>query len=488
MRSIVLSIVLVFACALAGAQDLVVTNARIIDGTGALIDRGSVVISGGRITSVTEGGTSAPGERMDASGMTVMPGLIDSHVHVGRTGAPDAAALRACLDAGFTTLRDLGVSVAFVSTVIREFGGLSAEHLAPEVVWAGPMITAPGGYPLKEPRFARAGQAVESAEEAIGLIDSLKEAGVAIIKLGLERGRYIDEGWARLDVELIRAITEHAHGHGMRVTAHATHPDDVRLALDGGVDGLAHASLQPLPDELIAEMVARDVVVVTTATTWARSEVWDIAAQNARRYAEAGGLVAIGIDGPGCFGDTAGIEPYLAELQFLRAAGMSNQQLLQSATRNGAIVANLAEETGTIEAGKRADMIIVDGDPLADLRTLRNVVTVIKAGTVTEPLRPPRMTPQPGSEAAVRHLIEDFARGEPNYDLLPPGLAQQAREGQLPALQAMFGQLGAIETITFLYVDRRGADVYDVQLANASLVIWLMLDDAGRMTILDLQL
>jgi hypothetical protein len=132
-------------------------------------------------------------------------------------------------------------------------------------------------------------------------------------------------------------------------------------------------------------------------------------------------------------------------------------------------------------------MIIVDGDPLQDLGALRRVVTVIKDGKVVEPLLPPRTTPQPGSQAAVRRLIEDFARGEPDYDLLPPGLAQAARD-DLPALQDMFGQLGAIETITFLYVDRRGADVYDVRLANASLVIWLMLDDAGRAVIADLQL
>lgn len=165
----------------------------------------------------------------------------------------------------------------------------------------------------------------------------------------------------------------------MPVVAHVTDTDEVRLALDGGVDGLAHAPLVHLPDDLIAEMVDRGLTMATTATVWGANR--EIAAENARRYAEAGGIVAIGTD-YGCCGQVAGIEPYLAELQFLSAAGMSNEQLLQSATRNGAIVANLAEEMGTIEAGKRADVIIVDGDPLADLNALRNVRTVIKGGEI----------------------------------------------------------------------------------------------------------
>jgi imidazolonepropionase-like amidohydrolase len=163
----------------------------------------------------------------------------------------------------------------------------------------------------------------------------------------------------------------------MLVTAHVTSIDELRLALDGGVDNLAHAPLEEIPGEMVQEMLSRSIGMVTTATVWgARQEV---AALNARRYADAGGVVSIGTD-YGCCNQVAGIEPFLTELQFLRAAGMTAAQLLSAATRNGAVVAGLADEAGTVEAGKRADMIILDGDPLADLNALRNVRTVVLAG------------------------------------------------------------------------------------------------------------
>jgi imidazolonepropionase-like amidohydrolase len=223
------------------------------------------------------------------------------------------------------------------------------------------------------------GEAISSPEEGAALVDRLADDGAKIIKLGLEKGYYEDLGWPVLTLEQVHAITAKAHERGLLVTAHVTGADEVRLALDGGVDNLAHSPLMPITEDVMQEMLSRQMGIVTTATVW--GQLRDGAAQNARRYADAGGIVSIGTDF-GCCNQVAGIEPYLTEVRFLNQAGMTPMQIITAATRNGALLAGLGDETGTIEAGKRADIIILDGDPLQDLDALRNVRTVVLAGSV----------------------------------------------------------------------------------------------------------
>jgi imidazolonepropionase-like amidohydrolase len=157
--------------------------------------------------------------------------------------------------------------------------------------------------------------------------------------------------------------------------------DEVRLALDGGVDDLAHAPLEPIPDDVMAEMLGKGTGMATTATVWGVASASAQAAANAKRYADAGGIVSIGTD-YGCCGQAAGLGPYLHEMLFLQGAGMTPMQLLIAATRNGAILANVGGEVGTIGVGKVADIIVVDGNPLGDLQALNNVGVVIQGGEV----------------------------------------------------------------------------------------------------------
>lgn len=337
-------------------EPLAILGGTLIDGTGAeRVEDAYVFIADGRIEGVgcCASEVSLPDGYavIDASGLTVMPGLVDGHVHVTRTFVinDDPGDLTVSLDengmvpflsAGFTTLRDVGTATVILRAVAFQFASLTARNLSATVIWAGPLITAPGGYPLSVPEYRAGGQAVESAEDAVALVDELADGGARIIKLGLDQGYYGDAGWAILSLDVVSAIADRAHEHGMRVTAHVTSLDEVRLALDGGVDDLAHAPLEPIPDDLMAEMLARDMGMVTTATVW--GNFYDVAAQNAKRYADAGGTVSIGTD-YGCCGQVAGIEPYIRELQFLNAAGMTNEQLVLGATRNGAIVANVSD-------------------------------------------------------------------------------------------------------------------------------------------------
>jgi imidazolonepropionase-like amidohydrolase len=368
---------------IAGA--LAIINARLIDGTGApALAKAHIITGNGRIIRVDISNNPPslpPGyEVVDAEGRTVIPGLIDGHVHVTRTLTGGAeTALLSFLEAGFTSLRDIGTATALLDPSVTLTEGLTEQGLSPRLFWAGPIITAENGYPLTLARYAPVGEAVASPEEAAALVGRLADEGARIIKIGLEKGYLADEGWPLLDLETVRAITDRAHERGMLVTAHITSMDELRVALDGGVDNLAHAPLEPIPDDMMREMLSQSIGIVTTATVWgARQEV---AAANARRYADAGGVISIGTD-YGCCNQVAGIEPYLREIQFLNQAGMTSMQLITAATRGGAVVAGIADDTGTIEAGKRADILILDRDPTVDLGALAEVRTVVLGGRV----------------------------------------------------------------------------------------------------------
>ena len=128
-------------------------------------------------------------------------------------------------------------------------------------------------------------------------------------------------------------------------------------------------------------MLEKGTGMATTATVWGVATASAQAAANAKAYADAGGIVSIGTD-YGCCGQAAGLPPYLQEMEFLRGSGMTTMQLLVAATRSGAIMANVTGEVGTLEVGKSADIIVVEGDPIADLQALNNVRVVIQGGAV----------------------------------------------------------------------------------------------------------
>ena len=374
---------------------LAIINARILDGTGApAIEFGYVIVRDGYIVEVgdDEGDLPADAQVIDAAGRTVMPGLGDGHVHTTLTFLSITVNLAATinedaylpfLSAGLTNLRDVGTATVILKAVKGQTDIQTRLGNAPRITWAGPLITVPGGYPFTVPRYSAGGQEVTSTDEAVDLVDAMASGGARVIKLALEHGYYGDDGWAVLDLVTVRALTDAAHERGLRVTAHVTSLDEVRLALDGGVDDLAHTPLEPLTDELIAEMLERDMAMVTTATIWGSpgNPVRAVAAENAVRYAEAGGTVALGTDF-GCCDQIPGAAAYLAEASFLAAHGYPAAELVVAATRNAAIVSNAGDTTGTLEPGKLADIIIVDGQPDVDIASLANVVIVILGGQV----------------------------------------------------------------------------------------------------------
>jgi imidazolonepropionase-like amidohydrolase len=370
---------------------LAVHNGRLLDGTGAPpIDDGVVLIEGNRITQVgSAGAVEIPpfATLIDAEGGLIMPGVIDSHVHVAVAEfvSQQNDIFSPWLRSGVTTLVDNGMSLELTASV----RGLLEEvaEAAPRLFIAGPVLTTPGGYP--EPIYPGNAQNVVGPDEAqLAVVYLVDVQGVDLIKVSIEPGFEADLDdpmWPVLSLEELAAIVEAAHERGLSVRAHVSDPQAFDAAITAGFDVAAHTPAVPLTDELLQRAADADMILVSTARIWVfRSEDAPLAvAENVARYAGLGGRVALGTDfpGPGTAGEIAGEMP-VAEMQVLVEGGLTPAQVLVAATKHGAEAINQGAELGTLEPGKLADIIVVDGDPLSDISAMANVTVVIRGGEV----------------------------------------------------------------------------------------------------------
>ena len=201
-----------------------------------------------------------------------------------------------------------------------------------------------------------------------------------------------DQPLPKLSLEQVKAITEIAHQKGTRVSAHVIRVEDAEVAIDGGVDDLAHMVLfGKMTDELIQQMVNRNVWLVTTLivedslassaglNNEQQKQFLDLRLDNFHRYLAARGQVAMGSD-YGNPGIPVGLP--LPELQRMVEFGMSPMQVIVAATRHAAEVCNLGNKLGTLKIGKQADIVIVKGNPIKDIQAMKDVIGVIKNGEI----------------------------------------------------------------------------------------------------------
>ncbi len=357
---------------------LVLVGGRLIDGTGCdPVDDSVVVIQGNRIVH------SGPRDRIeiprrsrvvDVRGLTVLPSLINAHVHEGTS----AYNLQRWAWDGVTTVRDLGVSETALVR-FREQVPLTPERA--RLVAAGPLITVPGGYPIV-PFGGGAATVVGSPEGARVLAERLLDGPADLLKLALETGAVFGRRIPVLSSEEAQTLVRVAHGRGTKASAHITSVVDIELALEAGVDDLAHMAVDRLvPEDLLQRIVAQGVVWVPTLELWECTGQESLAIANLRRFVTAGGVVALGTDfaGYSCSWDL-GI-PW-TELGLMERAGMTNMEIIVAATSHAAGVCNLEREVGTLEPGAVADLLVVEGDPLLDLEALDNVQLVVHEGAV----------------------------------------------------------------------------------------------------------
>lgn len=358
---------------------MAIINGFLIDGTGsAPIPNAVVVIRGRYIEAVG----SAPGvlipknaETIDIHGYTILPGFINAHVH----GGYKIHHLKEWAKAGVTTVRDLSHLGAYTrgqGFAVRD--KLLRDNANARLVAVGPCVSAVGGYGRLQ---------VSSPEEARRKVDKLIDNGADLVKIGIEDHMPLGRRWRLLSMDLVKAIVEAAHKRSLPVTAHVSRVKHVEMALEGGVDELAHMIIEPLPHRLIDKIIKKNIYLVPTLEIYKRvSDTYNmnwstITIDNLRRFVKAGGKVALGTDFGGYYCKFDLGMP-ITETRLMQKAGMTPMQIIVSATGNAAYVCGLKDKLGTIETGKIADILIVKNNPLDNLNALEEVYMVIHNGEI----------------------------------------------------------------------------------------------------------
>ncbi len=381
----------------------VLVGGRMIDGTGAQpVEDAVVVISAGRILAAgPRDGIEIPilSEVLDVSGMTVLPGFFNAHVHRGLS----AANLGAWARAGVTTVRDLG-SDEYSLAVFRDY--FPPEPDRARLVASGPLITVPGGYPIV-PFGGGWSTTVSSVTDARETGERLLDGAADLLKLALETGTMFGQPIPVMSLAEASMLVRVAHGRGTVVSAHITSTVDLGLALDAGADDLAHMAVDRLLTAAeIQRIVDDDVAWVPTLELWLCAGRRAMAVANLRRFVAGGGRVALGTDYEGYTCNWELGMP-MTEIRLMAEAGMTPMQIIVAATLNGARVSNLDRDLGTLERGKIADVLVVEGDPLSDLDALQDARLVIHEGTIVrndlQGRTPPPPRPIGGRKGAPEH-------------------------------------------------------------------------------------
>lgn len=408
--------------AAAQPESVVVTAARMVDVlAGRVVEEPVVVITDGRIVSVVGRGGARPNipagaKRIDLPGKTLVPGLIDMHVHLtslaeigGYRGlqytdsfwsAVGAANAGKTLRAGFTTVRNVGAD-GFQDVGLREAvdGGWLE---GPRIVTAGYAIGATGGHcdnnALPPSLDRQEPSVVNSPEEARAKVRWLHKYGAQVIKICATGGVFSlgdSVGGQQLSLEEMKAIADEAHMLGLKVAAHAHGDEGIRTAILAGIDTIEHCSLAS--DETIRLAAQRrtwfdmdiyndDYILATGTSNGTEQESLDkekaIGLKQRQTFQRA---VRAGV--PMLFGTDAGVYPHGDNArQFAKMVewGMTPLQALQAATRNAAQALGREGDVGAIAVGRYGDIVAVDGDPLKDVRTLEHVAAVIKGGRLVK--------------------------------------------------------------------------------------------------------
>lgn len=363
----------------AGGQraELAVRAARVLDvKTGRYGGPAVLLVTGTRITAIvptTQFDTGSASRVIDLGDMTVVPGLIDAHVHLA-IGGPVRANALADLRAGFTTVADQG-ALTHRLLVLRD--SINSGHIeGPRVLAAGIWVGTKGGVC----EFNGIGIA-GGAEAFVQRVRENIAAGANMTKVCLSSwpaASYASPDSVEIPRDVLRAIVEASHAAHRPVTAHAISRGAARAALDAGVDGLVHAAY--VDASLATAMRARGMWMSPTIASLTAGDTSAAAralAAAVRVAHDAGVSLVFGTDG-GVLPHGRGID----EMQALVSSGLTPLEAIQAATINAAKALAIADTVGQIAVGMSADFIAVRGDPLRDVTALRNVGLVVSRGRV----------------------------------------------------------------------------------------------------------
>jgi imidazolonepropionase-like amidohydrolase len=403
------------------SSPIVLKAAHLFDSvSGKLIEHGEVVVVGNKIQAVgADVAIPANAQIIDLGDATLLPGFIDAHVHLsmqsssewykdwyaGMMRFPAEQALygahyaKATLEAGITSVRDLGSS-DYIALGLRNAIRAGAIP-GPRMLVANYAIGSTGGHADQDPVPP---QRIAVAGPLLGVCNGPEECREAVryqIKYGADVIKFMPSGGVlslsdpvdnvQLTQDEMNAIVSEAHAWNRKVAAHCHGDRAAKMAIAAGVDSIEHGSF--LKDDTLQEMKRKHVYLVATlsAGAWVGEHLDSyppaIAAKARAAAAQMQQMFqhAVKIDVPLAMGTDAGVEPHglnAREFSLMAKNGLPPAQVLIAGTAHGADLLGIADQTGTLQAGKLADIVAVPGNPLADMKATEHALFVMKDGVI----------------------------------------------------------------------------------------------------------
>jgi imidazolonepropionase-like amidohydrolase len=374
-------------------------GARLILGDGRVIENGTILVQDGKIARVGEVRAPEGATRVNLAGKTVMPMIIDTHVHLGSTREALVRDLRRRAYYGVSAAMSLGTD------------GYELLDMRSETIPGAARFRSAGrGITMQEPGRTTVPYWVNTAADGRKAVEELAARKVDIVKIWVDTR---DGKYKKLSPEIYGAIIDEAHKRNLRVTAHIFDLEDAKGLLRAGVDALAHGVRdRDIDDEMVAMFKQRPSLVLTpnlpprgvkTDLGWLRPSLsanelaqleagntdrpvaqtfYGIQARNLAKLNAAGARITLGTDGNTPWG------PH-EEMQDMVLAGMTPMQVIVAATRNSAEFMRLPD-AGTLQAGKSADFIVLDANPLNDITNTRRISAVVLRGAALDRSQPVR--------------------------------------------------------------------------------------------------
>jgi len=389
------------------AQEYVIKNANLIDvKNGELVKNVSVHIKNGKIAEQLKLAEIPSGvEVFDAAGLFMLPGLIDMHVHLVWDGSPNPlttmkqegnylalargiANAQESLRQGITTLRDVGSVDDTAIDIAKIFE--TGIFLGPTIIAAGRIIQPTGGH------VPDIGYIAESKDELIKAVRYLKMRGATVIKIASTGGAYGPEeiGPSVYPLEDLKIVVNEAHRLGLNVASHSLGKTGIENAVQAGINTLEHGANTPI--EVLKKMKEQNTYLIPTLAVYKKlsesyGEIPDIYVEKSKQVVtwhketfhhamEIGVPIALGTDaGSPNFGPHPSV---FLEMYTMKEYGMNSAGILRAATLTAAQALGREQFIGTIDVGKNADILLLQNNPLEDIRQIQSICQVIKNGVM----------------------------------------------------------------------------------------------------------